>query len=57
VFTSDLLVFQSEHYGLAACLRHVSGFPALGLLRRLRPALGPTVGCGPARRRPGWPTV
>ena len=37
VFTGDLLAFQSHRCGLAAPLRHVAGFPGLGLLRGLRP--------------------
>ena len=37
VFTGDLLAFQSLRCGLAALLRHVAGFPDLGLLRGLRP--------------------
>src|SRR5512134_3136472 len=32
----------------AASLRHVDGFPALGLLRRLRPAQVPSADDGPA---------
>jgi len=35
--TGDLLVFQFFCCELAACLRHVDGFPVLGLLCRLRP--------------------
>src|SRR5215216_5236913 len=41
----------------AASLRHVAGFPDLGLLRRLRPTQGPTADSEPARTRraaPGW---
>ncbi len=34
--TNDLPPFQSHRYELAAALRHVTGFPGLGLLRRLR---------------------
>ena len=55
VFTVDLLTFQSQRCGLAVPLRHVAGFPALGLLRGLRPTSGPSADGGPARRRPGWP--
>ena len=41
----------------AASLRHVAGFPDLGLLRRLRPGPGPTADSEPARTgraAPGW---
>jgi hypothetical protein len=38
----------------AAPLRHVVGFPDLGLLRGLRPISGSSVDDGPARHRPGW---
>src|SRR5688572_10257142 len=41
----------------AAFLRHVAGFPGLGLLRRLRPTQGPTADSEPARpwrAAPGW---
>ena len=55
VFTGDLLAFQSCHCELAAPLRHVTGFPDLGLLRRLRPTPTPSADDGPSRRRPGWP--
>jgi len=51
VFTGDLLAFQSCCCGLAAALRHVRGFPALGLLRRLRPRAGSSADDAPARRR------
>ncbi len=54
VFTGDLLACQSRHCGLAVPLRHVAGFPDLGLLRGLRPTLGPTADDEPARLRPGW---
>ena len=37
VFTGDLLTFQSLYCELAVPLRHVAGFPDLGLLRGLRP--------------------
>jgi hypothetical protein len=36
VFTNDLPPFHSLRCELAAALRHVAGFPGLGLLRRLR---------------------
>src|SRR5664279_1644171 len=36
IFTYDLPPFQSHRYELAAALRHVTGFPGLALLRRLR---------------------
>ena len=54
VFTGDLLAFQSTCCGFAALLRHVVGFPDLGLLRGLRPISGSSVDDGPARHRPGW---
>ena len=54
VFTADLLAFHSQHCELAAPLRHVAGFPVLGLLRGLRPILVSTADSGPARLRPGW---
>jgi hypothetical protein len=54
VFTGDLLTFQILGCGLAVLLRHVAGFPDLGLLRGLRPTSGPTADDEPARRRPGW---
>jgi hypothetical protein len=38
MFTGDLLALQPRGCELAAGLRHVDGFPVLGLLRRLRPA-------------------
>ncbi len=38
VFTvSDKLYISYVHVVSTACLRHVDGFPVLGLLRRLRP--------------------
>jgi hypothetical protein len=55
VFTGDLLAFQSVCCEPAAALRHVAGFPGLGLLRRLRPTQAPTVDSGPARHQPGRP--
>ena len=54
MFTGDLLAFQSTCCGFAALLRHVVGFPDLGLLRGLRPISGSSVDDGPARHRPGW---
>ena len=64
VFTGDLLAFQSVGCELAAPLRHVAGFPGLGLLRRLRPTPAASADDGPcppptwlAGRRgqpPGW---
>jgi hypothetical protein len=46
MFTGALLALQSRCCELAASLRHVHGFPVLGLLRRLRPSPGhqPTAG-------------
>ena len=41
----------------AASLRHVAGFPDLGLLRRLRPTPGPTADSEPARHRAGGPRM
>jgi DnaB helicase-like protein len=52
IFTGDLLAFQSCHCEPAAALRHVPGFPRLGLIRRLRPA--PTL---PADDVPAHPTT
>ncbi len=54
MFTVDLLACQSTCCGFAALLRHVAGFPDLGLLRGLRPIPGSSVDDEPARRRPGW---
>ena len=54
VFTGDLLTLPVPLLRLAGSLRHVRGFPALGLLRTLRPIPGPSADGGPARRRPGW---
>jgi hypothetical protein len=59
-FTGDLLAFQSRNCELAVPLRHVRGSPTLGLLRGLRPVVGPSADgvpcrhrpCRPARRRP-----
>jgi hypothetical protein len=53
VFTGDLLAFHYFHCGLAGSLRHVRGFPTLGLLRTLRPIPGPSADGGPARPRAG----
>jgi len=55
VFTSDLLPFQSLRCELAAALRHVTGFPGLRLLQRLRHAPACSVEHGPPRPRPGGP--
>ena len=55
VFTGDLLTFQSRRCDLAVPLRHVAGFPGLGLLRGLRPIPEPSADDVPSRRRPGWP--
>jgi hypothetical protein len=55
VFTSDLLPFLSRVDRLAASLRHVAGFPDLGLLRRLRHAPGPSADDVPTRmERAAW---
>src|SRR3954454_21583526 len=58
VFTGGLLTFQFQHCELAAALGHVTGFPGLGLLRRLRPPPPPTADRGahpppPTPPRPG----
>src|ERR687892_1469249 len=55
VFTGDLLTFRSRNCELAVPLRHVRGFPTLGLLRGLRPVVGPSADGVPCRYRPGWP--
>ena len=60
VFTGDLLAFQPLRCELAAPLRHVAGFPDLGLLRGSVPSRGhqPTTGLpatGLAGRRGGRP--
>ena len=54
--TSDLLTFQSFGCGHAAALGHVTGFPGLGLLRRLRPNTHPSADGGPAPVG-GWPVT
>ena len=54
MFTGDLLAFHTAPCRFAALLRHVAGFPDLGLLRGLRPISGSSVDDGPARHRPGW---
>jgi hypothetical protein len=55
VFTGDLLAFPSVDCGPAAALGHGTGFPGLGLLRRLRPVPVSSADDVPCRRRPGWP--
>jgi len=55
VFTGVLLACQFHHCELAGSLRHVAGFPVLGLLRTLRPATRPSADGMPSRCRPGWP--
>ncbi len=54
VFTIDLLTFQSVRCPPAAALRHVHGFPVLGLLRRLRPTAMPSADGVPSRRDRAW---
>ena len=54
MFTGELLALRSRCCELAASLRHVHGFPVLGLLRRLRPIPGSSADGAPARLRPGW---
>src|SRR3954469_15097315 len=54
VFTDDLLTFQFLHCELAAALGHVTGFPGLGLLRRLRPTTRRSADGAPSPLRPGW---
>src|SRR3954449_1737393 len=49
VFTGGLLTFQCLHCELAAALGHVTGFPGLGLLRRLRPTTRRSADGAPAR--------
>ena len=56
VFTGGLLPLPWRYCSLAGSLRHVRGFPTLGLLRTLRPTSGPTADSGPARRRTGCAT-
>jgi hypothetical protein len=53
VFTGDLLAFHTAPCRFAAPLRHVAGFPDLGLLRGLRPISDSSVDDGPARHHPG----
>jgi len=53
VFTGDLLAWQLHNCGLAGSLRHVRGFPTLGLLRTLRPTPEPSADGEPARLRAG----
>src|SRR6266508_816142 len=55
VFTDDLLIFQHLVCETTALLRHVRGFPTLGLLRGLRPTPTLSADAGPARHRPGGP--
>src|SRR3954462_15426664 len=55
VFTGDLLTFQFQHCELAAALGHVTGFPGLGLLRRLRPTTRRSADGAPSPPRPGRP--
>ncbi len=47
-------MFQFRHCGHAVPLRHVRGFPTLGLLRGLRPIPRPSADDEPARLRHGW---
>src|SRR3954468_21711126 len=53
VFTGGLLTFQFLHCELAAALGHVTGFPGLGLLRRLRPTTRRSADGGPRPPPPG----
>src|SRR3954469_18759308 len=53
VFTGGLLTFQFLHCELAAALGHVTGFPGLGLLRRLRPTTRRSADGAPSPPRPG----
>ena len=47
---------SNRHCELAGSLRHVHGFPVLGLLRTLRPVPAPSADGEPARRPAGcWP--
>src|SRR4051812_16492320 len=48
IFTDALLAFQHPSCGPTGLLRHAGGFPALGLLRDLRPAPRPSAGDEPA---------
>ncbi len=47
-------IAASFHCELAAALRHVIGFPDLGLLRRLRPTPRRSTDDAPIPTRPGW---
>src|SRR3954454_22749935 len=53
MFTGGLLTFQLLHCELAAALGHVTGFPGLGLLRRLRPTTRRSADGAPSPPRPG----
>src|SRR3954454_4523660 len=53
MFTGGLLTFQLLHCELAAALGHVTGFPGLGLLRRLRPTTRRSADDAPSPPRPG----
>src|SRR4051812_4264417 len=53
MFTGGLLTFQFLHCELAAALGHVTGFPGLGLLRRLRPTTRRSADGAPSPPRPG----
>src|SRR3954470_10329379 len=53
IFTDGLLTFQLLHCELAAALGHVTGFPGLGLLRRLRPTTRRSADGAPSPPRPG----
>ena len=57
VFTSVLPAFQHFRYRLAGPLRHVTGFPGLGLLRGLRPTRCHQSTTGLPFRRAGCPAV
>ena len=53
VFTVDLRAFQHPHCQLAGSLRPADGFPALRLLRSLRPTRRSSTDDEPARHCPG----
>src|SRR5829696_4784265 len=53
VFTVDLRAFQHPHCQLAGSLRPADGFPALRLLRSLRPTRRPSTDDESARHCPG----